>query len=205
VVIIAASSEPMRIFVAVDLGEEIRSRVATFMESVREFAPEARWVRAESLHVTLKFIGEQSPDQVERLKGTLLAVRSPAFQITFGGFGFFPNSKVGRVFWIGIRAGAELAQLAATVDVMTLDLGVPKEDHPFSPHLTLARGGSGAPSRQKGDGPNRRFQLLCEKLASISELEFGTMTAREFFLFESNLGRGGSRYNKLHCFPLIEG
>jgi 2'-5' RNA ligase len=194
----------MRIFAALDLDEAIRSRIATFMDGVREFASDARWVRVESLHVTLKFIGEQSPDKVEHLKSALSAVRSPALQISFGGDGFFPNPKTARVFWIGIRSGPELSQLAASIDAATFGLGVPKEDHPFSPHLTLARGGSGAPSKQRGDVPNRRFQLLREKLTNVSQPEFGTMTAREFFLFESHLGRGGSRYSKLHRFPLIE-
>jgi 2'-5' RNA ligase len=83
-------------------------------------------------------------------------------------------------------------------------LGIPKEDHPFSPHLTLARGGSGAPRKQKGEGPNRRFDRLQDKLSKVSQPEFGTMAAREFFLFESHLGPGGSRYNQLHRFPLTE-
>ena len=195
----------MRIFVALDLDTAIRSRIATFMAGVREFAPDARWVRVESLHVTLKFIGEQSPDKLESIKCALAAVRFPSFQVALGGYGFFPNPKAARVFWIGIRSGPELSQLAAAIDAATLEIGVPEEDHPFSPHLTLARGGSAAPSRQKGDVPTRRFQLLREKLAHDSQPEFGTMTAREFFLFESHLGRGGSRYTKLHRFSLLEG
>ena len=195
----------MRIFVALDLDEAIRARLATFMEGVREFAPDVRWVRVESLHVTLKFIGEQRPENLEHLRSALSAVRSPAVQIAFGGYGFFPTPKAARVFWIGIHSGPELSQLAASIDAASFDIGVPKEDHAFSPHLTLARGGSGAPSKQRGDVPNRRFQLLSEQLANVSQPEFGTMTAREFSLFESHLGRGGSRYSKLHRFPLIEG
>jgi len=195
----------MRIFVALDLDEGIRSRIAKFTDGLRESAPDARWVRVESLHVTLKFIGEQSSDEVEQIKSALSAVRSPSFQMSFGGYGFFPNPKVARVFWVGIRSGPELTELAASVDAATIDLGIPKEDHPFSPHLTLARGRSGAPSTQREDVPNRRFQTLREKLANFSQPEFGTMTAREFFLFESHMGRGGSRYSKLHRFPLMEG
>ena len=75
---------------------------------------------------------------------------------------------------------------------------------PSTPHLTLARGGgrSGSPLRQKGDGPNRSFQRLQEKLAALTSPEFGTMTAREFFLYQSQLSPRGSRYTKLAGFRL---
>jgi 2'-5' RNA ligase len=104
--------------------------------------------------------------------------------------------------------GPELATLAAAVDQQTALLGVPKEDRAFSPHLTLARGGvrgtrsSGSPHRHKEDRPNRSFQRLQEKLAALPTPEFGTMTAHEFFLYQSELGRGGSRYTKLSRFAL---
>src|SRR4029077_3772040 len=101
---------------------------------------------------------------------------------SFRGYGFFPTAKAPRVFWIGIEAGPRLATLAKLVDEATAALRVPKEEHEFSPHLTLARrGGSAAPQRGKGDGPNTVFQRLQEKLAGMRTPEFGTMTAREFF------------------------
>ena len=74
----------------------------------------------------------------------------------------------------------------------------PKEEHAFSPHLTLARrGGSGSPRWRKGDRPNPAFQRLQEKLAALPAPEFGTMTAREFFLYQSQLVPGGARYTKI--------
>ena len=57
----------MRIFVGVDLDSEIRARIERFVEGVRGFAPDARWARPESLHITLKFIGEQTAAQVEAI------------------------------------------------------------------------------------------------------------------------------------------
>jgi 2'-5' RNA ligase len=92
------------------------------------------------------------------------------------------------------------------VDEVATKLGVPKEEHEFSPHLTLARGSgdSGTPRKQKGDAPNRVFQRLQEKLAAMPAPEFGTMTAREFFLYQSQLSRSGSRYTKLQRFALSE-
>ena len=194
----------MRIFIALHIDDAIRERIQRFMDGVRGFAPDARWVRAESLHVTLKFVGEKPEETVDAIKGTLSAIRVDAMDITFRGYGFFPGAKAPRVFWIGVESGPQLVALATAVDAATASLGIPKEEHSFSPHLTLARGGgrSGAPGRQKGDGPNRTFQRLQEKLTVMPTPEFGTMTAREFFLYQSQPMRGGSRYTKIAHFPL---
>ena len=195
----------MRIFIALDLDEAIRKRIELFMDGVRGFAPEARWVRPESLHVTLKFIGNKAPEEVEKISQALTQIPAPAIEISFRGYGFFPTAKAPRVFWIGVETGPQLAALAKLVDETTAVLGVPKEEHAFSPHLTLARrggSGSGAPAWRKGDLTNQSFQRLQEKLAALPAPEFGTMTAREFFLFESQLGRGGSRYTKIGHFGL---
>jgi 2'-5' RNA ligase len=194
----------MRLFIALDIDDAIRERIRTFLDGVREFAPEARWVRPESLHVTLKFIGEKPPEAAAAIKHALAAVRGGPFKLAIQGYGFFPTPKAPRVFWIGIQAELKLARLAEAADNATAALGIPKETHPFSPHLTLARGagGSGAPRWRKGDRPNRNFQRLQEKLAAMPPLEFGTMTAREFFLYQSRLSQEGAHYTKLKRFAL---
>jgi len=193
----------MRIFIALDIDEDIRQRIARFLDGVRGFAPDARWVRPESLHVTLKFIGETAPQNVDQIKEALNAVESNAIEMNIRGCGFFPGAKSPRVFWVGIEAGPSLAALASTVDDRLAALGIAKENHLFSPHLTLARGGgaSGSPPPRIG-GFKRSFQRLEEKLAALPVPEFGTMTAREFFLYQSHLSRGGSRYEKLAGFTL---
>jgi 2'-5' RNA ligase len=153
--------------------------------------------------VTLKFVGEKPAETVNEIKAAL-SIQAETMEITFRGCGFFPGAKAPRVFWVGIESGPQLAALATAVDTATAALGIPKEEHAFSPHLTLARGGgrSGAPGPRKGDGPNRTFQRLQEKLAVMAAPEFGTMTAREFFLYQSQPMRGGSRYTKIAHFPL---
>ena len=194
----------MRIFVALDIEGAIRERIQRFIEGVRGFAPDARWVRPESLHVTLKFIGEKAESAVEQISGALASVQCDAFDIQFGGFGFFPTAKAARVFWVGIQSGPQLAALAKKIDEAVADVGVSREDRDFSPHLTLAREGgrSGAPGWRKGDGLNKNFRLLQDKLAQIPAAEFGAMRARQFVLFESKLMRGGSKYTKIASFRL---
>ena len=194
----------MRLFIALDINDPIRRSIARFMDGVRNFAPEVRWVRPESLHITLKFIGEKSPELAADIKVALSAVVVPPVTVIFRGYGFFPTTRSPRVFWIGIEAGPELSNLAASIDKAMDELGIPPEQHSFHPHLTLARGGSGggSPRRQKGDRKNADFHRLQEKLAAMPAAEFGTMTAREFFLYQSKLGPGGALYSRLQGFPL---
>jgi|SRR5271154_2209852 RNA 2',3'-cyclic 3'-phosphodiesterase len=194
----------MRLFIALDIDDGIRQRIQRFVEGVSGFASEARWVRPESMHVTLKFIGEKPAESVEEIKRTVSVLKPEPFEIHFRGYGFFPTAKAPRVFWAGIESGPQLANLAAAVDQATWALGIPKEEHPYSPHLTLARGGggSGSPGWRKKDPLNRSFPKLQEKLAALPPPEFGTMTAREFFLYQSKSMRGSAIYTKIERFAL---
>ncbi len=194
----------MRLFVALDLDENIRVRIARFIDGVRGFAPDARWVRPESLHVTLKFIGEKPEEEVEKIKRALETIEAGTFEMNFRGYGFFPGARAPRVFWVGIEGGQKLTALAAAVDETLAHLNIAKEEHVFNAHLTVARGGagSGSPRRQKGDGPNRGFQLVQEKLGALPSPEFGTTVAHEFFLYQSQLSPRGSKYTKLAGFSL---
>jgi 2'-5' RNA ligase len=194
----------MRLFVALDIDPSIRERLRRFVDGVHNFAPDARWMKPESMHVTLKFIGEKPDPAIESMQQALSGMRENATDISFRGYGFFPTSKSARVFWVGIDAGSELAALAGAIDEKLSALGIAKEDRAFSPHLTLARGAGapGSPRRNRQDRSNRTFHILQEKLAALPTPEFGTMTAREFFLYQSQLSPKGSKYTKLARFAL---
>jgi 2'-5' RNA ligase len=194
----------MRLFIALDIDEEIRGRINRFVDGVRNFAPEARWMSPESMHVTLKFIGEQPEDALPSIKQSLTEVSATASDIHLQGYGFFPTPKSARVFWVGMEGGPGLPALASLIDEQTAAVGIPREDRVFSPHLTLARsaGGSGAPHRNKHDGRSRTFQKLQERLAALPTPEFGTMRPHEFFLYQSQLSPRGSKYTKLASFAL---
>jgi RNA 2',3'-cyclic 3'-phosphodiesterase len=192
----------MRLFIALDIDDGIRERITRFAEGVRGFAPDARWVRPESLHVTLKFIGETPEPAVHQIEQALGTVASSAIEIQFRDYGFFPSAKAARVFWVGITAGPQLASLAATVDERVSLFGLPREEHTFSPHLTLARAARGPGSSGRHGSAGRSFQHLQEKLAALPAPEFGTMMAREFFLYQSQLSPKGSKYTKLVRFAM---
>jgi 2'-5' RNA ligase len=195
----------MRLFVALDIDDPIRDRITRFLDGVRGFAPEARWVRPESLHVTLKFIGEKSNDETDKIKRALQMIVADGFQMNIRGCGFFPGTRAPRVFWIGVEADAKLAFLATTVDERLAALNIPKEEHAFNPHLTLARGTGASTTASKHKARREQsggLRQLQERLAALSAPEFGTMTAREFFLHQSQLSPGGSKYTKLAGFAL---
>src|SRR6516162_2357323 len=99
----------MRLFIALDIDDAIRERLNRFVEGVRNFAPDARWVKPESMHVTLKFIGEQPDSALESIKQALGQVSSVGVKIDFRSYGFFPTPESARVFWLGMEAGPELA------------------------------------------------------------------------------------------------
>jgi 2'-5' RNA ligase len=195
----------MRTFVAIDIPDEIRQRIADFMEALQRFAPDVRWVSPASLHITLKFIGEVAPERLPEITAALRKIKSGPFDVSFRETGFFPNARAPRVFWIGVAAGERLQRVAHDVDealVALPALKLEREREPYHPHLTLARSGSGRPQRMRSDAPNNRFRLLAEKLPSLAAADFGTMTAREFILYESTLTPQGARYSRRESFPL---
>lgn len=191
----------MRLFVGIDIDEAIRQRIAAFVESLRDSAPKARWVRPETFHVTLKFLGETVKDQ--EIISALQKVDLPAPQIRFCGTGFFPAPRSARVFWIGIEADDRLPALASAVDEAVASFGFAREKQRFKPHLTLARGGSrasGSPHQKGGGGTI--FTAVQKRLEAMPQPDFGTMQAHEFCLYESKLSPAGARYIKVARFPL---
>jgi len=180
----------MRLFVALDIPKDVRSSLAALVSNLRQACRNARWVRIEGLHVTLKFIGETSPEKAEAIKVALAAVpcRAP-ISINFRGLGFFPNDRRPRVLWAGIEARSELAALAAAVETSLAALAIPREERAFSPHLTLAR-----------FDPPRALDALHAAIEKAGPLEFGVATAKEFHLYQSVLKPGGAEYTRLATF-----
>ena len=179
----------MRLFIALDIPAEIRARLTEYMERARALAPDARWARVEGLHVTLKFIGHVDDAVVEKIQAALASIKVTPFDVRFPGVGFFPNPNAARVFWAGVDGGDHLPLLASTIDGALERLGFARETKPYHPHLTLARTSS------------RPLRELRPLLAEAPP-QFGTMTAREFFLYQSQPQKGGSKYTKLERFGL---
>lgn len=189
----------MRLFFALDIAPEIRKQLAAYVDSLRRI-PGVRFMPSESYHVTLKFLGEVQ--DLERVKQAAEEVRAEKFEVSFREAGFFPNPKAPRVFWAGIHADDRLPHLASALEESLAQAGFPREERPFHPHLTLARSGSGSPTPRRDEQPVAGFRALVYVVEKNPPPDFGTMTANEFFLYESKLSPRGAQYSKLARYAL---
>lgn len=165
----------MRLFTGLALAPNVIANIDKLLEELRPTA-RIRWSPLANLHITTKFIGEWPAARLEELKRRLDIAQAP-FAIRVEGVGTYP-----RVFWAGVAPSPGLMSLAAATDAALHDLGIAKEDRPYSPHITLARIPSYVPARL----PRDRART------------FGAFEAREFHLYESK----NSVYTKLATFPL---
>jgi 2'-5' RNA ligase len=190
----------MRLFVALDIDSDIRKRIAEFRDQMRAYAPDVRWVGPETFHITLQFLGET--EKLDEVRAALQRVRGAPISLSVRGTGFFPNPKSPRVFWVGIESDEHLQKLASSIAEVLQPLGFKRDAGPFKPHLTLARAGSGRPKPVRGEHAAAGLRVLGVKLEGLPPADFGTMTAREFCLYQSTLSPQGAQYTKLAKYPL---
>jgi len=191
----------MRLFVGIDITEDIRERISSYVAGLqREFPTDrAKWVKPESLHLTLKFIGESK--EPEKIKSALSSIQAPSFEVSFCSVGFF-TPRAPRVFWAGVKASETLPTLANTIDSALGSIGIAREPKDYTPHLTLARVGSGKPQGDRRDRNKPAMITLRARVESLPQPDFGTMFAKEFFLYQSETLPSGPRYTKLARFEL---
>lgn len=186
----------MRAFVAIALPEHIHEALARQQAELRAVCPEARWVKPAGIHLTLKFLGEISETQVKAVtEGLALVAPFESFEVEVKGFGFFPDTRRPRVLWVGIAGPKELSALADEVEGAMAKLGFPRENRPFTPHLTLARFPS--PRAQ----PTLQAALATLRAGPAEDRSLGRFPVSEFFLFESKLSPHGAEYRKVARFP----
>ena len=190
----------MRLFVALDIEPEIRQRITAFRDQMRLLAPDIRWVAPETFHVTLQFLGETT--KLDEICSALQTVQGVPISIAFGGASFFPNPKAPRIFWAGLQGDEHLQELVSAIADALTPLGLGRDPGAFTPHLTLARSGSGRPKPVRGERPVPALQRVAAELAKSPPPDFGTMTAHQFYLYESHLSSAGPRYEKRASFAL---
>lgn len=183
----------MRLFVALDIPGVVRERLRELIALLKTASSAAKWVRPEGMHVTLKFIGETDPANLDPIRAGLATIHSPLpVEMNFLGLGFFPHEHKPRVLWCAIAGSPNLAELAAGIQHALEPIGFPPEERKFSPHLTLAR----FPS------PNGAEEIVraADKLKSY---EFGSARETQFHLIESKLKPTGAEYTRLSSFPFV--
>jgi RNA 2',3'-cyclic 3'-phosphodiesterase len=180
----------VRLFVALDFPDAIRDAIRELVERLKPLAEDARWVRVEAMHVTLKFIGHVGVDERELIVSALDGIYSDApVEMRFRGLGFFPTEQRPRVMWCGINASPNLVELVAGIERALLSLGVAAETRVFVPHLTLGR----------FSVPHGLGRLVAQS-HEIGSADLGATRETQFHLFESVLKRSGPEYTKLRSF-----
>ena len=137
------NNQQIRSFIAIELPEEVKSGLLQFQAKLKLAGHSfVKWVSPEGIHLTLKFLGNISPQKVSEIIGVMeeASQEFSSFQLKIGESGAFPNLRRPRVLWVGI--GGEVDKVVALqqrVDVGLVPLGFSQETRPFTPHLTLAR------------------------------------------------------------------
>lgn len=187
-------SNVMRLFLAVDISQEIRTNVRALLSELAPRIQGARWVPPENLHLTLRFLGQTREEAIEPLCSGCqeLARKSTPFELSVVGLACFPSARRPRVLWLGIAEPAQaLSDLQQGLERYARSLGYPAETRPFTPHLTLAR--FRTPRGQPG---------LVHVQKTMGQKDFGTTRVQELVLYRSILGRTGAHYQPLRSFAL---
>ena len=176
----------IRSFVALDLDPGVRARIDGLIADLRPHVPGVRWVRPESLHVTVRFLGYAAPAVLVELQGPLAeaARQCPPAAAPVRGLGLFPPRGAPRVLWLGLELPAPVADLQAACERAAVAAGFPPEPRPFRPHLTLARWPS----------PGRR--------PALPPVDLGAGRLERLVLYRSEPRRDGSVYTPLATFAL---
>jgi len=180
----------MRCFVAIELDESVIEAAGDLQDELRETADleqgDAKWVKPEAMHLTLKFLGEVSEAQVEDVCDVVskTAQKHTGFRLEVEGTGCF--GKPARVVWIGIAKNEQLISLQKDIEKSLAKAGWPEDERPFTSHLTVCRINNAFAGRK-----------LAEIAEDYKDTHFGSISVDSVCVFESELGPTGPRYTLL--------
>lgn len=186
----------MRLFIAINLPESERARIAALIPSFEKITQSVRWLEPDTFHVTVKFLGDVADTDVPAVASALERAVSGlrAFQLHIGGIGAFPNAQRARVIWLGIGTSETLTRIHDRVDGAMSELGFDKETRPFAPHITL-----GKLRNNKTIDRGAMDQIAA---AAVYKANIGVATVD---VMRSHLGRTGAQYERLHSAKLQSG
>jgi 2'-5' RNA ligase len=184
----------MRLFIAINIPKAERLRIHRAARPLREQGYPVRWVPEELFHITLKFLGQVSPESLPALRESLgkVAKKTDPFTLEIRGFGAFPTIRRPRVLWVGADPSPALRCLKQDLEWALSDQGFERETREFHPHFTLGR-----VRTRDGAGAFRGLDVLASELEYEGEAHVGAIE-----LMESHLSSSGARYEILSSFPL---
>lgn len=191
--------EQLRLFIAIDLDEVLRAELLRIQTQLQyeytrtQVAQDCvRWVSPQNIHLTLKFLGNTQPSQIDALKQVLerVAQTTAPFVVNARGVGCFPNQRRPNTVWVGLAGAVDSAvTLARRIEDECAALGVPRDERGFTPHLTLGR--------VKQDATNHERADLGEMLRNMPLRSFGSIQASAMHVIASDLKPYGPVYSTL--------
>lgn len=181
----------VRAFLAIPLHALPRQQIASLQTELSGALPGIRWVRPDTIHLTLRFFGDANTDTLEKIRTSMLSValRAAPFQVEACGLGAFPGQHRPRVVWLGLNPEEPLDLLYRNCQQELAKAGIAAEARDYSPHLTLGR------FRERGPD-------LTPLLVRYEDRAFGPLPVEQLVLFESRLRPGGASHIPLFTAPL---
>jgi 2'-5' RNA ligase len=184
----------IRCFVAIEIPEVVQNRLIAIQDELRRKIGRASWVKAGNIHLTLKFLGEVDPSDIQPIGEVLerVAQRHPPFSMRIGGIGAFPNLARPRVLWVGVTVGAaEVKAFAQELNAELSGCGYPSDNKRSNPHLTLARLKSGV-----------NLNPLVDIFRQYDQMDGPDMVVDGIALIQSQLHPSGAIYTPLRFCAL---
>lgn len=182
----------MRLFAALPIPDPAQAAIVSLLAELRRSDWPVRWVRAEGIHLTLKFYGEVAPERLDVIEEAVrfaVAGTGP-IPLRIGELGGFPTAARPRVLWIGLEAPASLELLQDRIERGGAEIGFPPEGAPYQPHVTLGRVREG---HRLPPGAVESYEVPGERVSFLAE---------ELVLYESVLTSDGPRYQPRLALPL---
>jgi RNA 2',3'-cyclic 3'-phosphodiesterase len=189
----------IRSFIAIDPPPGIRQDIARVTSCLQKnlASQPVRWVHPDNIHLTLRFLGEITQIQLDYLVPGIqpLLKKLPHLNITVTDIGAFPNKHKARVLWMGIKTSPELSSILNEMDVMINNIGIPRDERSFSPHLTIGR-----VNRNVSSADYSKIESI---LTSTCVGNLGNFQVQSVNIYKSDLTPNGSVYTCLYSIPVF--
>lgn len=185
----------MRTFIAIELPKEILDLLAKIQSGLKASGADVKWVEPKNIHLTLKFLGELNDEKLEKAVRGLedTAGENNPFRMRIASAGAFPRIEYPRVIWLGIDKGdKEAKKISDELEERLQKSGIPREERPFSAHITLGRTRSALGREKLISGLKTAAAALAKE--NSGSLEF---PVTKLVLFKSELSPKGPVYDAL--------
>ena len=187
-------NQPIRCFIAIEIPETIQNQLVRIQGTLRKQIQKASWVKPGNIHLTLKFLGDVDPEDLESIGQAIeeVASRHRSFSLRIGGLGAFPNFARPRVMWTGVKAGGErVSTLAQDINIALSHCGFSVDTKKFNPHLTIAR------LKERVD-----LRPYANQYRQYDRMHGAEMNVNTISLIQSQLHPTGAIYSTLQSYSI---